>query len=194
MKVRNSSALVGLKSNRKVSLNGGNVVLREKRMSDARDDYRWQADPELAELDATHPLNLSYAVYLLDYSLELRSPRFKRFPLAIDTLEGKHIGNCTIYDIDEKQCEAQVGILIGDRDYWNRGFGTDALMTLVDYVFRTTSLDRLYLKTLDWNSRAQKSFAKCGFEPCGDMKRHPYNFKLMDLTRERWENRDNPGE
>lgn len=194
MRVQNSSAMVGLKTTRKLSLNGSKVILREKHMSDARDDYRWQSDPELAELDATHPMNLSYAVYLLDYSIELRSPRFKRFPLAIDTSDGKHIGNCTIYDIDEKKNEAQVGILIGNRDYWSHGYGTAAMNTLIDYVFRSTLLDRVYLKTLDWNERAHKSFAKSGFEPCGEMNRHPYNFMMMDLTRERWELRNRPGE
>ncbi len=187
MKVHNSSALIGLKTTHKLVLTGKKTSLREKHMSDARDDYRWQSDSELADLDATQPLNLSYAVYLLDYSVELRSLRFKRFPLAIETLEGKHIGNITLYDIDEKRSEAQLGILIGERDYWDHGYGPDAIDTLVDYAFRSTSLDRIYLKTLDWNARAQKAFAKSGFIPCGEMKRKPYNFLLMDLTRGRWE-------
>ena len=187
MKVHNSSALVGLKTTHKLVLAGTKIRLREKHMSDARDDYRWQSDPELANLDATQPLNMSFAVYLLDYSVELRSLRFKRFPLAIDTLEGKHIGNITLYDIDEKKNEAQLGILIGDRDYWDRGYGPDAIDTLVDYAFRSTSLARIYLKTLDWNTRAQRAFGKSGFIPCGEMNRRLYNFLLMDLSRERWE-------
>ena len=162
-------------------------MLREKKISDARNDYRWHADAELSALDAARPIELAFAVFLLDYSLELRSPRFKRFPLAVDTLDGVHIGNCTVYDIDEKAGQAQIGILIGNRDYWNKGYGTDAMKTMVDFVFRTTILNRLYLKTLDWNIRAHKSFEKIGFTPCGDLQRHPYNFKLMELFRERWQ-------
>lgn len=193
MKVHNSSALIGLQTTHKLVLSGKKTILREKHMSDARDDYRWQSDPELAKLDATEPLNMSFAVYLLDYSIELKSLRFKRFPLAIDTADGKHIGNITLYDIDEKRSEAQLGILIGERDYWEKGFGPDAIDTLVDYTFRNTSLARLYLKTLDWNTRAQKAFVKSAFVPCGEMKRRPYNFLLMELTRERWEQLKRPG-
>lgn len=186
MKVENSSARVGLVSSRGLKISGTLVTLREKKMSDARNDYRWQSDPELAGLDATRPLALSFAVYLLDYSVELRSPRFKRFPLAIDALDGTHIGNCTVYDIDEERQEAQLGILIGNRDYWDKGYGTDAVNTMVNYIYHTTTLHRLYLKTLDWNVRAQQSFARSGFTPTGFMKRHSYNFRLMELTREQW--------
>ena len=58
---------------------------------------------------------------------------------------------------------------------------------MVDHVFRTTGLDRIFLKTLDWNLRAQKCFAKCGFTACGEMRRDGHSFVLMELDRERWE-------
>ena len=187
MKVENSTARVGLPAARDLKITGEKTVLRSKKMSDARADYRWQSDPDLAALDATKPLRLSFAVYLLDYSVELRSPGFRRFPLAVDTLDGTHIGNCTLYDVDEKKLEAQLGVLIGDRDYWGKGYGTDAVSTMVKFVFTTTTLRRIYLKSLDWNLRAHRSFEKAGFVPSGSMKRSEYNFKLMELTRERWE-------
>jgi RimJ/RimL family protein N-acetyltransferase len=187
MKVNNSLSLVGLPSTRDFILDGEKVRLREKKLSDARNDYRWHADEELSALDAARPLEMAFTVFLLDYSLELRSPRFRRFPLAVDTLDGKHIGNCSVYDVDEKSGQAQVGIIIGDRDYWNRGYGTDAMKTLVDFLFRTTRLERLYLKTLEWNTRAHRSFERVGFVPCGAMRRSSYDFKLMEITREQWQ-------
>ena len=187
MKVENSTARVGLPAARDLKITGEKTVLRSKKMSDARADYRWQSDPDLAALGSTKPLRLSFAVYLLDYSVELRSPGFRRFPLAVDTLDGTHIGNCTLYDVDEKKLEAQLGVLIGDRDYWGKGYGTDAVSTMVKFVFTTTTLRRIYLKSLDWNLRAHRSFEKAGFVPSGSMKRSEYNFKLMELTRERWE-------
>jgi RimJ/RimL family protein N-acetyltransferase len=186
MKVENSAARVGLPSGRGLSITGQKIVLRSKKMSDARNDYRWQSDPDLAALDAAQPLRLSFAAYLLDFSVELRSPGFRRFPLAIDTLDGTHIGNCTLYDIDEKKQEAQLGILIGDRDYWGKGYGMDALKTMTHFAFITSTLERLYLKSLDWNVRAHKCFDKCGFTPTGFMKRYDYSFKTMELTRDRW--------
>ncbi len=166
---------------------GRKVRLREKKLGDVRNDYRWQTDAELARLDAAPLLALPFAVYLVEYTTALRQASHRRYPLAVETLEGRHIGNCTCYDIDAKHGEAQLGIMIGDRDYWDQGYGADTINTLVGHVFGTTELKRLYLKTLDWNQRAQRCFAKCGFTPCGKMAQGNNCFVLMELTRERWE-------
>jgi RimJ/RimL family protein N-acetyltransferase len=79
--------------------------------------------------------------------------------------------------------------MIGDKGYWDKGYGTDAVNTLVDHIYKTSSFGRLYLKTLDWNKRAQKCFSKCGFISCGTIKRDGNNFLLMELKREEWEKR-----
>jgi RimJ/RimL family protein N-acetyltransferase len=177
----------GFKPLRDKVITGKNIRLREKQLTDVRNDYAWQSDPELSRYDAVPVLNLSFAVYLLDYTHEMKKRRNNRFPLAIETLVGKHIGNCTCYEIDEKKGEAQFGIMIGDPDYRDKGYGMDVVNTMVDYVFRTTGINRLYLKTLDWNKRAQKCFTRCGFTPCGQMKRDGYSFILMEMEREQWE-------
>ena len=186
MKLRKSSPPASLKSLRGTVITGSKVRLRGKKMSDVRNDFKWQADSELARLDAAPELNIPFSLYLLDYAAELHRPRSHRYPLAVETLEGRHIGNFTCYDIDEKKGEAQLGIMIGDRDYWDKGYGADTIETIVDHLFRTTAFRRLYLKTLDWNLRAQKCFSRCGFTPCGDMRRNGYHFRLMELTREQW--------
>jgi RimJ/RimL family protein N-acetyltransferase len=187
MRLRRSSDPAGLKSLRGAKIEGSKVRLREKKMSDVRTDYRWQMDPELSRLDAAEPMNVPFSFYLLDYAAELHRPRSRRFPMAIETLDGKHIGNFTVYDVDEKKGEAQLGIMIGNRDYWGQGYGADAMKAVVDHLFGKTGLARLYLKTLDWNTRAQKCFTRCGFARCGEMQRNGHAFWLMDLTRERWE-------
>jgi RimJ/RimL family protein N-acetyltransferase len=187
MKLRKSSQPVGLKSLRGAKITGSKVRLREKKMSDVRADYKWQVDPELCRLDAAEQMSLPFSFYLLDYAAELHRPKSRRFPMAIETIEGRHIGNFTVYDVDEKKAEAQVGIMIGDRDYWDRGYGADAMRAVAEHLFRNTGLVRLYLKTLDWNVRAQKCFARCGFKSCGEMNRNGQLFIMMDLTRERWE-------
>jgi RimJ/RimL family protein N-acetyltransferase len=88
------------------------------------------------------------------------------------------------YNIDRLKGEAEVGITIGDRRYWGRGYGTDALETLIRYLFANTDLNRLRLKTLDWNHRAQRAFEKAGFVPCGKSRRSDGSFILMELRRE----------
>jgi RimJ/RimL family protein N-acetyltransferase len=166
---------------------GNKVRLREKRLSDAHNDYKWQSDPELARLDAAPVLTVPYPFYLLDYTDQLRSPTSNRFPFAVETFEGKHIGNCTCYDVNKKKGEAELGIMIGEHDYWDKGYGADAVTTLVNYVFLNTKLRRIHLKTLDWNRRAQKCFTNCGFTPCGRFSRNSNNFVVMELKREQWQ-------
>jgi RimJ/RimL family protein N-acetyltransferase len=187
MKLGKSSTLAGFKPLHGGIVPGRKTRLREKKLSDVRNDYRWQADPDLAKLDAAPVLVTSFSLYLLDYAAALHQSQANRYPLAIETLEGKHIGNCTCYDIDGSRKEAQLGIIIGNRDYWDKGYGTDAINTLVDHVYRTTQVRRLYLKTLEWNLRAQHCFAKCGFKTFGHLHRNGYDFTLMELKREQWE-------
>jgi RimJ/RimL family protein N-acetyltransferase len=168
-------------------IKGNMTVLREKRIEDAATDYEWRLDEELSTLDATTPLRMSYSSYLHLIEDEIRHPASWSKRFAIETNDGKLIGNCMYYDIDTVKKQAELGILIGDRNYWSKGYGTDAVTTLTSHLFNTTSLGRIYLHTLTWNFRAQKSFKKCGFMPVKEERRGGYDFTLMDLMKERWE-------
>ena len=163
------------------------IKLRDKRAPNARNDYTWQTDPDLVRFDAVPLLTTSFPKYLLDYTGELCYPTPNRHTLAIETSDGKHIGNCVYYNVNETKGEAEIGIVIGNRDYWDRGYGTDTVATLVNRIFLRTDLKRLYLKTLDWNLRAQKCFKKCGFTPYGHLHRDGHNFVLMESHRKQWE-------
>jgi RimJ/RimL family protein N-acetyltransferase len=188
MKLRKDGSAAGLKISKGKSITGSKVRLRDKKLTDVRNDYQWQTDPELSRLDAAPPMTASFLAYLFDYTDSIHRPGPTRYPLAIETLDGKHIGNCTCYDIDDDRNQAQLGIMIGDRDYWDKGYGTDTVKTLVDYIFRNTRLERVYLKTLDWNLRAQKCFQNCGFTMCGKIARNGKIFVFMEIKREQWKN------
>jgi len=168
-------------------INGNKIRLREKKLADAPNDYTWKADPELARLDAAPQLTVIFSQYLSNYASELCYSPSTRRPFAVEILDGKHIGNCVYYDIDETEGEAELGIVIGNRDYWDKGYGADAVTTIVSYIFRQTNLNRIYLKTLDWNTRAQRCFQKCGFTSYGHMVRDGFNFVLMEIHRKQWE-------
>ncbi len=163
------------------------ITLSDKKLADATNDYAWQTDPELAQLDAAPVLTISFTQFLLDQAWQvcLSPPARRRF--AVETMDGKYIGNCSYYDINKTKSEAELGIMIGDRGYWDKGFGADVVTTLVNYIFQQTNLDRIYLKTLDSNTRAQKCFQKCGFTPYGHMARDGYDFVLMELDRKQWQ-------
>ena len=76
--------------------------------------------------------------------------------------------------------------MIGDRDYWSDGYGYDAVTTLLDHMFNVRNLKRVYLHTLEWNNRAQKSFSKSGFNPVRPVRRMAHDFILMEVLREDW--------
>ena len=166
---------------------GRKVKLRQKKLSDARSDYKWQTDTELLRLDAMPALTASFPQYLQGYTSELRRPAPTRHIFAVETVGGEHIGNCVYYNVDEAKGEVELGIMIGNRDYWGDGYGVDAVTVLVNHIFRRTKIRRVYLKTLDWNQRAQKCFLKCSFTPCGHMVKGRYSFVLMELYRLQWE-------
>jgi RimJ/RimL family protein N-acetyltransferase len=156
------------------------VILRDKKLADAQDDYAWQTDPELARLDAASVLTIPFSRYLSDYAAQLHYPSLTRRQFAIETLDGKHIGNCVYYDVNEADANAQLGIMIGNRDYWDKGYGADAVTTLLDHILGHTNLKRIHLKTLDSNHRAQKCFMKCGFTPYGRLVKDGFSFVLME--------------
>jgi RimJ/RimL family protein N-acetyltransferase len=162
---------------------GVQVVLREKALGDAEQDYEWRRDPELATFDAARPYNGSLRDYTSIFSDELRYPSPYRKTIAVEDHEGRHIGNVMYYNADFHRKEAEIGVTIGLREYWAKGYGTDLLRTFVRYLFESLSLDRIYLKTLDWNLRAQRCFEKAGFTRYGTSRRGEYNFILMDIRR-----------
>ena len=161
------------------------VLLRRKRLEDARLDWIWRTDVELAELDAATASPLTFEQYRNQYAWQLRSTPVYRSTFAVETLEDpRHIGNVMYYNTDFPRRETELGILLGDRTCWNGGFGREAVRLLVDYVFTNTSLTRIYLHTLDWNVRAQRSFAAAGFQDCGRVRRGRHRFHQMHVLRE----------
>jgi RimJ/RimL family protein N-acetyltransferase len=167
-------------------LQGARIVLRDKKFEDAENDYRWRSDPELARLDAAIPLTMSFERYLKLFEDQMKYPTPGSHHYSIETLDGLFIGNCMYYDMDTVNREAELGIVIGDRDYWSDGYGYDAVTTLLDHMFNARNLKRVYLHTLEWNGRAQKSFSKSGFNPVKPVRRMAHDFLLMDVLREDW--------
>ena len=167
-------------------IKGRKEIIRPKKISDAANDYTWRRDEELSRLDASQMLQIPFSSFLLDYADDIGrdGPRRRRY--GIDTLDGKHIGNSMFYNIDTHRKEAELGIMIGDRDYWDNGYGTNAVETMVDHMFKTMSIDRIYLNTLEWNLRAQRCFGKCGFVPYKRLKRFGHNFVAMEMFRSQW--------
>src|SRR5687768_13609668 len=153
-------------------------------MADAELDYDWRRDPELATFDAARPYSGSFREYCAIFSDELSYPSPYRRTVAVEDFDGRHIGNVMYYNVDYQRREAEIGVTIGARECWGRGYGTDLIRTFLRHLFQTTVLDRIYLKTLDWNHRAQRCFEKAGFTRYGTSRRGEYSFVLMDVRRD----------
>jgi len=163
-------------------LEGKKIKLRPKRFSDVFNDYLWRRDSELCYLDATYPITSSFEEFVRLYT-QAQNDCQHALRFAIEALDGKHIGNFGYFNIDEKKNEAEMGIMIGDKKYWDQNYGVDVIDTAITHIFGNTDIKRIHLKTLDWNIRAQKCFSKCGFVTCGKLRRGEFSFTLMDMLR-----------
>ncbi len=100
---------------------------------------------------------------------------------AIKTADGKHIGTCGVYNFDVRG--GQVGIRIGDKNYWDKGYGTDAMSILVNYCLATLRIARIWLKVLPTNARAIRCYEKSGFTKCGKVVYDRIEFVVMEIRR-----------
>ena len=85
----------------------------------------------------------------------------------IDNGTNELIGNCGFTDIDHINQTGEVGIFIGDKKYWDKGYGTEALSLLLDYGFNALNFHNISLRVYSFNERAIKSYEKIGFKIMG---------------------------
>ena len=178
--------MIARQRKQELTLRGGRIILRGKRMQDAEKDYIWRSDAEIARLDATQPLTMKYERFLKNFESQLRHPTPGSHHFGIEADGGKYIGNCMYYDLNSISKEAELGIVIGDKDYWSGGYGYDAVVTLLEHMFEGMELQRVYLHTLEWNHRARKCFERSGFRAVGRVRRLSYDFIRMEVTRRDW--------
>ena len=171
-------------------IKGRLITLRSKRVADAWNDFQWRSDPELAKLDAAVPMNLKFMDFERFYQEDLRKVNRRSLRFAIENENGVHIGNCMCYDYNERRKQAEFGIMIGDRNYWGKGYGTDAVKTLLEHIFTSTDIRRLYLHTLASNVRAQRAFENVGFRRYDHIWREGKSFVQMEILAHEWSNRN----
>ena len=91
------------------------------------------------------------------------------------------LGNISLMKIHDVNRTAELGIFIGDENYLSRGYGSEAIMLLLDYAFNYVNLNNVMLKVFDYNKRAIKAYEKCGFKTFGVWKKsHYFNGEYSD--------------
>ena len=75
-----------------------------------------------------------------------------------------HIGSVGLENIDWQSRCATLGIMIGDKEYWGQGYGTDSVWTMLRFGFETLNLHRVQLDVYDFNTRAIRCYERVGFQ------------------------------
>lgn len=147
-------------------LSGEMVTLREMREEDLKMIVEYLNDPEIIlNLEDDTPLPSSIEKEKETFGEMVKNKDIhKGFHYAIVTKDGTFIGGCGANHVDQKNKRASVGIFIGHRDYLGKGYGTEAMKLLVDFLFREVNLHKVKLNVFAFNKRAIRSYEKCGFK------------------------------
>lgn len=119
-------------------------------------------------------------------------------PLLIEVKEGEGwvpVGNIAVFGINWRLRSAEIGILIGDKRYWNKGYGTEAMQLILKHGFATLNLHRMYLRVFQTNPRAVRAYEKAGFVHEGVQRQAEFrggkyvDVLMMSVLVEEWQAR-----
>jgi RimJ/RimL family protein N-acetyltransferase len=120
--------------------------------------------------------------------------------LAIRTLtDDRLIGYANLFDLMNEHYDCWLGIGIGDRNNWDKGYGTDALRILLRFAFQELNRHRVSLDVVAGNARAQRAYEKVGFVVEGRTRGSDHrngrrrDLIHMGLLRSEWERDEESG-
>ena len=175
-------------------LKGKLVVLRPVQRSDITYFLQWFNDPEVTQylgmyLPMTEMAEQKF-IEDLGTSRALADAIF-----VIEAIEGektKPIGSLGINGINSKDHNATFGIALGDKQYWSKGYGTEAARLIIRYGFEQLNLHRISSSAFSFNERSIKMHLKVGFREEGRRREaifkngDYYDEVVFGLLREEW--------
>lgn len=176
--------------NRVVFLKGRKVILRPpNKKTDLVNCMRWLNDPEVSYFLGVY---LPQSEGQEEEWFDKIGKSDKDVVFAIETLDGRHIGNIGLHNINWKDRTAMTGTFIGEKELWGKGYGTDAKMLLLDFAFDTLGLEKVNSEAFIFNKRSINYSLGCGYKKEG--KRRSQIFKhgrrwdviLLGVLREEW--------
>lgn len=154
-------------------LKGDKVILRPMKRDYLDKYFDYQNDVELLLLAGSEGvLPMEYDRLVARFEEHLTRPRDEVAWFGIEVQGGKFIGQCLLHNFDYTSRTCELGITIGDRDYFGQKYGRDVVKLLVKYAFRLRNMEKVWLTTLASNERAIRSFAACDFVEEGRLRRH----------------------
>ncbi|MCH8051834.1 MAG: GNAT family N-acetyltransferase [Chloroflexi bacterium] len=168
------------------------VRLRPLQESDLAQFQRWLADDELRRWLGSVNEQPSVAEEFDWYVSRRQDP--DSILWSIESADGTLLGNVELR-LSALNRRAEVAIGIFDREQWGKGYGSEAMRLVLDYAFGELKLNRVELATDEENTRAIRSYEKCGFVREGLLREHrlidgrPVDSVAMAVIRSDWEGR-----
>ncbi len=154
-------------------MEGKKIRIRAIEKTDIDEIMKWVNDPGVVDnLLMRYPVSRYQEEKWIEKMLDGTSDRNKVF--AVETKDGVYLGGIGLHRISWENRNAEVGIVIGKKEYWNKGYGTDAMMTILDFAFNRMNLHRVYLRVFSFNERGIRSYEKCGFRKEGILRKDLY--------------------
>lgn len=170
-----------------MELTGKKIRLRPLSVNDLDDLARWNQDAELQEFVDS---NLPTAHHQLKRWFQNIVPDRHYQVFAIETVNGRLIGDLELDHICWSRREAELRIRIGEKDCWNQGLGTEAIQLVFNYILAGKKFNRIYLRVYKFNKRAISCYQKNGFKKVGILRRPTEGWKdiiLMEIDRLRYQ-------
>lgn len=168
------------------------MFLRPAEKSDLETFVAWFADAEMSGmLGMRAPLSVAIEEQWFTRAVENQGKDHFHFVMCL--IENQRpIGTISLMQVDRENGNAGVGIAIGEKELWGKGYGTDAMNALLDFAFGEIRLERVWLDVYDFNTRAMRSYEKSGFVTEGTQRHAHYSFGkyndvvLMAILRDEW--------
>lgn len=149
---------------------GEKIRLREYMREDMPCALAYLNDPEVKRfLKPRIPFPITMEEQMKWY--ECNSSSKDKYSFAIEAIEdGRYIGGCGINETDWKNSSVVIGIFIGDKKLWGKGYGYDAVKVLIEFIFLQMNINKIKLSVYAFNERAIKCYEKCGFKREGTLR------------------------
>lgn len=152
---------------------GKKTILRKLREEDLENSLIWFNDPSVNKYLSQNFSKLSREQEIQWFKFIQKSKKDMVF--AIDTKDKYiHIGNCGLHKINMIKKVCELGIVIGNKNYWNKGYGSDAVKNLTSYALDKLNFNSIRLNVYEYNIRAIKVYKNCGFKIIKILKNDHY--------------------
>jgi ribosomal-protein-alanine N-acetyltransferase len=141
-------------------LQGKRIHLRPVMEKDLNDNYlQWLNDEQVCAFNS-HAIFPNTEQKMRSYFDSLKNQDRNLVLAIIDNYTEKHIGNVSLQNINWVSRNAEFAILLGDKEYWGKGYGEEAAVLIVEYGFNRLNLHRIYCGTIEGNKGMVKLAAK----------------------------------